>query len=69
MDFSHKSVLLDECIEALGIKPGGIYVDCTAGGGGHSRKILEKLNGTGRLIAVDRDPDAVRVLHERLGEH
>ncbi|MGN1444283.1 MAG: 16S rRNA (cytosine(1402)-N(4))-methyltransferase RsmH [Acutalibacteraceae bacterium] len=69
MEFSHKSVLLDECIEALAIKPGGVYVDCTAGGGGHSRKILEKLNGTGRLIAVDRDPDAISVLHERLGDY
>ena len=69
MDFSHKSVLLDECMEALDIRPGGIYVDCTAGGGGHSRKILEHLGGTGRLIAVDRDPDAISVLHERLGEH
>ena len=67
MDFSHKSVLLDECIQALAIKPGGVYVDCTAGGGGHSRKILEALDGTGRLIAVDRDPDAISVLHERLG--
>ncbi len=67
MDFSHKSVLLDECIRALAIKPGGVYVDCTAGGGGHSRKILEALDGTGRLIAVDRDPDAISVLHERLG--
>lgn len=66
MDFSHKSVLLDECIQALAIKPGGVYVDCTAGGGGHSRKILEALDGTGRLIAVDRDPDAISVLHERL---
>lgn len=69
MDFSHKSVLLDECIQALAIKPGGVYVDCTAGGGGHSRKILEALDGTGRLIAVDRDPDAISVLHERLGEY
>ena len=69
MEFSHKSVLLDECIEALDIKPGGTYVDCTAGGGGHSRKILEALSGTGRLIAVDRDPDAIRVLQERLGEY
>lgn len=69
MEFSHKSVLLDECMEALDIKPGGVYVDCTAGGGGHSRKILEQLGGTGRLIAVDRDPDAVSVLQERLGEY
>lgn len=67
MEFSHKSVLLDECMQALNIRPGGVYVDCTAGGGGHSRKILEALDGTGRLIAVDRDPDAIRVLHERLG--
>lgn len=66
MEFSHKSVLLEETIDSLNINPHGIYVDCTAGGGGHSRKIAEKLT-TGRLIAIDQDPDAIRILHERLG--
>jgi 16S rRNA (cytosine1402-N4)-methyltransferase len=62
--FEHKSVLLKECIEALNIKPNGIYVDCTAGGGGHSSEILKHLeNGT--LICLDRDPDAIAVLSER----
>ena len=65
MEFSHISDLLNETIEGLAIKPEGIYVDGTAGGAGHSRKIAEKLT-TGRLIAIDRDPDAVQVATERL---
>lgn len=65
MEFSHISVLLNETIEGLAIKPEGIYIDGTAGGAGHSRKIAEKLT-TGRLIAIDRDPDAVQVATERL---
>ena len=54
----HRPVLLKESIDALNIQPGGIYIDCTFGGGGHSRAILEKLNGHGRLIAFDQDADA-----------
>jgi len=54
----HIPVLAKEAIEALQIKPGGIYVDCTFGGGGHSRAILEQLNESGRLIAFDQDADA-----------
>lgn len=65
MEFSHISVLLDETISSLDIKSDGIYVDCTAGGGGHSREIAKRLK-TGRLIAIDRDPDAIEVLKERL---
>lgn len=68
MEFSHVSVLLPETIDSLQIKPDGIYVDCTAGGGGHSKAILEKLT-TGHLIAIDRDPDAITVLKERLGAY
>ncbi|MBV6442195.1 MAG: 16S rRNA (cytosine(1402)-N(4))-methyltransferase RsmH [Haliscomenobacteraceae bacterium CHB4] len=56
----HESVLLRESIEYLGIIPGGIYVDATFGGGGHSRLILEKLGGKGRLFAFDQDEDAKR---------
>lgn len=67
MEFSHISVLLSETIDSLGIKEDGIYVDCTAGGGGHSREIAKRLT-TGRLIAIDRDPDAITVLKERLKE-
>lgn len=66
MDFSHIPVLFSETIESLNIKPDGVYVDCTAGGGGHSKAIAERLT-TGRLIAIDRDPDAVKILNERLG--
>lgn len=66
MDFRHIPVLLAECIEGLNINPDGIYVDCTAGGGGHSSAIVAKLSEKGRLIALDRDPDAVKVASERL---
>ena len=65
MIFSHKSVLLDECIEALNVKSDGIYVDCTAGGGGHSKAILDKLS-SGLLVAIDKDEDALKVCRERL---
>src|SRR5687768_9129156 len=58
----HIPVLLAEVIEHLQIKPEGIYVDCTFGGGGHSKAILEKLNDRGRLIAFDQDEDAKRNL-------
>lgn len=57
-DVYHVPVLLNETIEALNIDPSGIYVDCTFGGGGHSKAILEKLNDNGRLIAFDQDADA-----------
>jgi 16S rRNA (cytosine1402-N4)-methyltransferase len=63
--FSHRSVLLDEAIEALAIRPDGIYVDGTAGGGGHSFAIASRLKD-GRLIAIDRDEAAIRAAGERL---
>ncbi len=68
MDFSHISVLLTESIEALAIKPDGIYVDGTAGGAGHSTQIAKRLT-TGRLIAIDKDPDAVKIATERLSPY
>lgn len=64
--FSHVSVLLRECIEQLNIKPDGIYVDCTAGGGGHSLEIVKRLTDGGRLIAIDRDEDALHAAGARL---
>lgn len=66
MEFTHVSVLLNESIDWLDIKPEGIYVDATAGGAGHSVHIAQKLKGSGRLIALDRDPDAVETASERL---
>lgn len=66
MEFSHIPVMLEECIEGLDIRPDGIYVDGTAGGAGHSSAIAARLNEKGRLIALDRDPDAVAVATERL---
>lgn len=65
MEFKHISVLLDETIDALNIKPDGIYCDGTAGGAGHSTEIAKRLNG-GMLYAFDRDPDAVKIASERL---
>ena len=59
-EFKHISVLLDECIEALAIKPNGIYVDATFGRGGHSAHILDSLGEDGQLIAFDRDPQAIK---------
>lgn len=60
LEFSHKSVLLDESIAALNIQPDGTYVDATFGRGGHSQAILEQLSANGRLIAFDRDPAAIQ---------
>ncbi len=65
LEFSHRSVLFDECMEGLSIKPDGIYVDGTAGGGGHSFGIAERLAG-GRLIAIDQDEAAIRAASKRL---
>ena len=65
MEFNHISVLLSESVEALNIKPDGVYVDCTAGGGGHSAEILLHLNEKGKMYLFDRDPDAIKVLTER----
>jgi 16S rRNA (cytosine1402-N4)-methyltransferase len=65
MEFNHISVLLEESVSALDIKPDGVYVDCTAGGGGHSAQILSYLNENGRMYLFDRDPDAIKVITER----
>lgn len=64
MEFSHKPVLLNETIESLDIKPDGIYIDGTAGGGGHSSEIAKRLT-TGKLVCIDQDPDAIQVLTKR----
>ena len=65
MDFKHIPVLFNESIDALDIKPDGLYADCTAGGGGHSNAILDRLSENGRLVAIDRDPEAIATLTER----
>ncbi len=67
-DFHHVSVLLDECIDGLNIKPDGIYVDGTLGGAGHSSQIALQLT-TGRLIGIDRDPVALKAAGERLSPY
>lgn len=66
MEFSHVSVLLEETIDSLNIKPDGIYVDGTLGGGGHSLEICKRLGDGGRLIGIDQDMDAIRAATERL---
>lgn len=66
MEFKHRSVLLDECIEGLNIKPDGIYVDGTLGGAGHSSEIVKRLNEKGRLVGIDQDEDAIKAASERL---
>ena len=60
MEFSHYSVMLEECISGLAIRPDGIYVDGTAGGAGHSCQIAKRLT-EGKLFALDKDPDAVSI--------
>lgn len=65
MEFEHIPVLLDECIDGLAIKPDGVYVDCTAGGGGHSFVIASQLT-SGRLISIDRDEEAIAACTARL---
>ena len=66
MEFAHYSVLLEETIENLCIKPDGIYVDGTLGGGGHACAVAERLSGQGRLIGIDQDADAIAAAKERL---
>ncbi len=63
-EFKHIPVLFNETIDALNVRPNGIYVDCTAGGGGHCAAVAERLT-TGRIIAIDQDPEAVANLQER----
>ena len=65
-EFKHVSVLLNECIEGLDIKPDGVYVDATLGGAGHSMNILKKLSDNGKLYCFDKDIDAINVAKERL---
>lgn len=69
MEFKHKSVLLDECVENLHIRPDGIYVDGTLGGGGHSYEICRRLSDKGRLIGIDQDAAAIEAAGERLRDY
>ena len=69
ISFSHISVLLAECINGLDIKPDGIYIDGTCGGAGHSCEIAKRLTDGGRLIGIDRDPDAIKAASARLAPY
>lgn len=66
MIFEHKSVLLEETIDSLNVKPGGVYVDGTLGGGGHALEVCRRLGEKGRLIGIDQDEDAISAARERL---
>ena len=68
IEYSHIPVLLEEVISGLDIKPDGIYVDCTIGGGGHSSQILQRLSKTGHLYGFDRDADAIATCRDRLSQ-
>ena len=69
LEFKHKPVLLNECIEGLNINPDGIYVDGTLGGAGHSRVIASKLSNNGLLIGIDRDEDALKAAKKNLEQY
>ena len=69
INFSHTSVLLFECIDALNIRDGFTYVDCTAGGGGHSIEIAKRMGPNSRLICFDRDKNAIAAATERLKDY
>ena len=66
MAFQHTSVLLEETIDGLAVKPDGIYVDATLGGGGHAFEVCSRLNGNGRFIGIDQDAAAIEAAGERL---
>lgn len=69
MDFSHIPVLFNETVDSLNVNPDGIYCDCTAGGGGHSKAIADKLTGKGKLVAIDQDPDAIENLRQKFAAY
>ena len=68
-NYGHYSVLLAETVDSLNIKPGGVYVDCTLGGAGHSARILEKMGGGGKLVGIDRDEYAIQKASQRLEKY
>lgn len=69
MEFNHKSVLLEETINSLNIKPDGIYVDGTLGGAGHAAKVIERLSGNGRFVGIDQDEDALCAAKDKLSRY
>lgn len=69
MQFNHFSVMLNQCIDALNIKQNGIYVDCTLGGGGHSSEILNKINESGKLVAIDQDQYAIDCCRQKFSDN
>ncbi|GAI48369.1 unnamed protein product, partial [marine sediment metagenome] len=68
-DSYHTPVLIEETMEALAVQPGGRYVDCTVGGGGHARAILERSSPGGQLLGLDADPEAIKIAQKNLEAH
>ena len=68
LEFSHKPVMKEECMQGLALKDGGVYFDGTVGGGGHSYEILKRTSPSGRLIATDLDDEAIAAANKRLSE-
>ena len=66
---AHIPVLLNEAIEALSVQPGGRYIDCTLGAGGHAAAILERSSPGGQLLGIDADPKAIKIAESRLGDY
>ena len=69
MEYKHISIMIDEILSGLNIKPDGIYLDCTIGGAGHSLQIIKKLNDKGLLIGIDKDKEAIDVCKTRLKDY
>ena len=69
MEFKHKSVLLEETIDGLRVKPDGTYVDGTLGGAGHAQEVCRRLSAKGRFIGIDQDQDAIVAASERLAAY
>lgn len=69
MDFHHIPVMLAEILDHMGLRPGGIYVDCTLGGGGHSSEMVKRVQPGGRIIGIDQDPDALKAAGAKLAEY
>ena len=69
LEFVHKSVLLNETVDGLNVKPGGVYVDGTLGGAGHASLVCERLAGSGRFIGIDQDEEAIIAATDKLNKY
>ena len=65
----HTPIMVEEVVDLIACRPGGVYLDCTAGGGGHSARLLEASSPDGKVVAIDRDPDAIAETREALKQY